>query len=88
MLASNTTGPRLFGKFRQLGRMVLPVHAVELIDADPLDRARIQAARIDAVAVGIGTRDVKRFDAAKLAKQMFGNSSVERVSRQLFIAVN
>jgi len=87
MLTSNTTGLQLFGKFRQLGRMILPVHAVELTDVDLLDRAGIQAARIDAVAVGVGTRDVKRFDAANPAKQMFGDSGVECICRQVFVAL-
>ena len=70
----------------QFGAVRFPILPVEECHVDLFDGAGIEAARVDAIAVGIGPRDVKRFDAAYPAKQMLGHAGVEAVSRQVFFA--
>lgn len=69
---------------REFGRVLLPVAPVESGYRDAFDRARVETTRIDAVAVRIGARHVKRFDAADIAEQMLGDSGVESVRREMF----
>ena len=48
----------------------------------------IQTSHVDAETVGIGTRHVERLDAANCAKEMLGNSRVERVRREILSALH
>ena len=59
--------------------MLLPVPAVERRHVDAPNRAGFKASGIDAVAVRIGARDVKGFDAANRAKQVLRGAGVERI---------
>ena len=72
----------------QLGAVGFPILPVEGRDVDFFNGAGVEATRVDAVAVGIGSWDIKRFDAANLAKQMLGHSGVDSVSREMFPALN
>lgn len=65
----------------KLADMLLPMLTVEFCDADFLDRTRIKATNVDAVAIRVGTWNIKRFNAADIAEQMLGDARVERISR-------
>jgi len=70
----------------KLPGMQLPVLTVEFCNSDFLDRTRIETSHVDAVAIGVGTRNVKRFNAADIAEQMLRNTGVECVSGQILFA--
>ena len=57
--------------------VLFPIYPVELTYFDPLDRAGFETAHVDAVAVGIGARHIKGFDAANFTKEMLGDAGVE-----------
>ena len=59
--------------------MGVPILAVKGDDCNFSNRSRLQTAHIDAVTVGMRSRDIERFDPARFTKQMFGNAGVERV---------
>lgn len=63
----------------ELGAMPLAVLAVKLFDRDPLDGPRLEAAHIDAITVRVGTRHVKRLDAANLAEHVPGETGVKGI---------
>ncbi len=71
----------------KLSSMFLPMLAVESDNRNFSDRRIVQAAHVDAVAIGVGPRNVKRFDAAHFAKQVFGNTGVEYIGRKMFSAL-
>ena len=48
--------------------MSLPILSIELAEIDTFNRTRIETPHVYAVAVGIGARHVKGFDAARVAK--------------------
>ena len=57
--------------FRQMGQAcstLLPVPTVEIFDDNLPKGRRINAAEIDADAIGIGSWDIERFNATGLAK--------------------
>jgi hypothetical protein len=63
----------------QFSRRLLPVLAVERLNHLGLDRARIEAARVDAETVRIGARDVERLDPASATEEMARHAGVEGV---------
>ena len=65
--------------------MILPMLAIERDNGDFSYGARLQAAHINAVVLRMGSRNIKRLDAADLAKEMFGNSGVECIRRKRFL---
>src|SRR5512138_1909651 len=78
--------------FLQAGRapcgiLLLPLAAVEGLDIDGFDGRRIEAAGVDAVAVGMRARYVERLDPARRAEEMLGDTRVERVGRQSVLAL-
>src|SRR5262245_29544586 len=72
----------------KLGRMGFPMLAVKGDDCNFSDRGRLQTAHIDAVTVGMRSRDIERLDPARFTKQMLGDTGVECVSRQRFRALD
>src|SRR5215472_13520752 len=60
----------------------LAIAVVEGFDCDLGERRLIEAAEIDAVAVGVGARHVERFHAAVAAEQMLRGAGVEAVLTQ------
>src|SRR5204862_7651334 len=68
-------------------QLLPPFAAVERLDLDGLDRPRIQAARVDAVAIRARARHVERFAAAGRAEKMLRGSGVEGIARQEFLAL-
>src|ERR1044071_6359776 len=58
---------------------LLPVLSVLSHDGHLFERALVEAARIHAVAVGMGARDVERLHAACRAEQVSRRTGVERV---------
>jgi RNase P/RNase MRP subunit p30 len=61
----------------RLGSVALVV--VEGLDLDVLDARALEAAHVDAVAVGVGARHVEGLDAAVAAEQVARGARVERV---------
>ena len=61
----------------ELMAVLFPIHAVERTYSNLLDRAGFETAHVDAVAVGIGARHIKGFDAANFTKEMLGDAGVE-----------
>lgn len=72
---------------RQLVPVLLPILSIELGYSHTRHRRLIQTAHVDAVAIGVGTRHVERFDAANFAKKMLGDFGVEGISRQMTLAL-
>ena len=64
--------------------LFLPLPPVELLDDHALDRAGIEATRVDTEPVRVRARDVEGFYAADGAKQMLGRVRVEAVGGQDF----
>jgi hypothetical protein len=58
-------------------RIPLPVFSVEGTYRHGAQRRGVQTTHVHAVAVGIGPGNIKRFDAAHLAKQMRGDTRIE-----------
>ena len=67
------------GQRSKLGSVLLPILAIKGYHNNFSNRSRFQAAHIDTVTVGIGSRNVEGFNPAHLAKQMFGDTGVESV---------
>jgi hypothetical protein len=73
----------LFTKLAPPGRVLLfPISAVGLRDGHVFDRARIEAARVDAEAVRVRARDVEGLDAAHRAEQVLGDTRIKGVRGQ------
>jgi hypothetical protein len=72
----------------KIAGMVLPIFSIKGSYGDPFDPIGLQAPHVDAVAVGIGSRNVKRFDAAHPAKEVLGYARVECVTYQRLRARN
>jgi len=70
------------------GILLLPLPSVERLDGDVLDRAGIEATRVDADPVRVRARHVEGLDAAHRAEQMLCDSSVESVGGQRFTAAH
>jgi len=70
------------------GILLLPVPAVGLHDHHVLDRARVEAARVDAEAVRVRARHVEGLDAAHRAEQMLCDARIEAVGSQHFTAAH
>jgi hypothetical protein len=79
---------RLRRGFRRVRRDagVFPLATVEGGDRHRRHAARFQAARVDAVAIGMRARHVERLDAAGGAEQVLGRARVELVARQCVFA--
>ena len=76
--------------FREMGKissMILPMLAVESGNRNFPDRRIVQTAYVDTVTIGVGSRNVKRFNAAYFAKQVLGNARIECVARKIFSAL-
>src|SRR5580698_11290180 len=71
-----------------VGRAALfPLASVERTHRDRLNGAAVDAARVDAEAVGVGAWHVKRLHAASAAKQVFCDAGVERVAGERVAAL-
>jgi hypothetical protein len=57
----------------------LPIFAVEGADVHPPYCRGVEAANVDTIAVGIRTRNIKRFDAAYPTEEMLGDAGVEYI---------
>ena len=68
--------------------MFFPMLTIEWPDLNASYRSGLKAPYIDTVTVGMGTRHIKRLDAASLTEEVFGNSGVERVTRECLLAAN
>ena len=58
---------------------LFPVTAVERTNCHRIDRCGVEAARVDAVAVGVGARDIERLHAAMAAEAVPGDAGAEGV---------
>jgi len=67
----------LFRQGSKLASMFFPMLAVESGDGNFLDRGGIQATHVNAAAIGIRPRNIKRLDAAYFAKQMLSHTGVD-----------
>jgi hypothetical protein len=67
------------GQRTQVGSVFFPILAVKGYHNNFSDRSRLQATHIDAVTVGIGSRNIEGFNPAHFAKQMLGDTGVECV---------
>ena len=67
--------------------MILPMPTVESGDRNFPDRRIVQATYVDTVTIGVGSRNVKRFNAAYFAKQVFGHARIECVARKMLSAL-
>ena len=61
--------------------MLLPIAAIESIDANTLEATRIDAVQIDAVAVGIGARHIEGFDAAMSAERVARDAGIKGIGK-------
>src|SRR5688572_20022153 len=68
--------------------VLLPVPSVDEIDLHAGHGGRIDAARVDAEAIGVRPRHVERFDAAGGAEVMPRRPGVERIGGQGFLALD
>src|SRR5262249_38935118 len=70
-------------------KLFLPLASVEGLGRDRqlLDRPLIQAARVDAVAVGMRARHIERLDAAHRAEKMLRHAGVESIRGEEFRAL-
>jgi len=75
-----------FAQFRQVRAMLFPVPAVERFYSQLL-RERIEAANVNAVSIRIRARYVERFDAAHVAECVLSDAGVERVCRDVIVAM-
>src|SRR5690348_14576072 len=69
-----------------LGKVLFPVLSVDLPRARDPERAFVEAARVDAVAVGMRARHVERLDAAVPAEKVLRGAGVELVGRERLLA--
>ena len=67
--------------------LLFPFEPIERLDLYALDRRRIQAAYVDAVAIGVRAGNIEGFDAAHRAEKMLRGAGVERVGRQRLAAL-
>jgi len=67
------------GQRGKLGSVLLPILAIKGYHNNFSNRSRLQAAHIDAVTIGIGSRNIEGFDPAPFAKQMLGHAGIECV---------
>jgi hypothetical protein len=73
---------QLLGQMRKLGAVSFPILPVEWGDRDCLYRARVEAAHVDAVTIGIRARHVEGFNPANFTEQMSGDTGIEHVGRE------
>ena len=59
--------------------MCLPMLAIKGYDGNLSDCSRLQATHIDAVTVGMRSRNIEGFDPAHFTKQMLGDAGIECV---------
>ena len=67
---------------RQIGGVRFPILAIEGFDRHFIHRPGIKTTNVDIDAIGIAARNIKAFDAANFAEQMFRDTSVEGVFGQ------
>src|SRR5918992_4563066 len=72
----------------KIAGMVLPIFSIKGSYGDPFDPIGLQAPHVYAVAVGVGSRNVERFDAAHPAKEVLGYARVECVTYQRLRALS
>ena len=75
----------LHGQVAQTSRRLLPVTSVERLDRKGRHGRAIDAACVDAEAVRVGSRHVKRFYPAGAAEQMAGDTGIEGVLDQVLL---
>lgn len=63
-----------------------PVTAIEFSEFDVAARGKAEAANVQAEAIRIGARDVKRLDSANTAEQVTRRIGFETVFPELFLA--
>ena len=63
--------------------MCLPIFAIEGADVHMPNGRGVEAANVDAIAVGIRTGTIKRSDAARFTEKMLGDTGVECISSQV-----
>ena len=68
-------------------RVLFPIFAIKQLHRYCVELGLIQATRIDAVAVRIRSGNIKRFDAAGFAKQVFRLVGIEGISSQILLAL-
>src|SRR5690606_8950060 len=81
--SSERRARRSTGQRRKLGRVSLPVRAVELLrDAHRFHRRGIEAARVDADPVRMRARHIERLDSADAAEQVLRDAGIEAIARE------
>src|SRR5689334_5671055 len=80
--AQNAQRSMRLAKF-SFGRRISPsvgILTIEGLDRDALDGCAVDASRVDAVAVRVRTRHIKRFDTTHGTEKMLCHAGIERVS--------
>src|SRR6202043_2236587 len=64
------------------GHCIFPVAAIEMANGECCEIDTVKATHIDIDLVGIGTRNVKRMNAARSAKSVLRDSGIESIGCQ------